>query len=379
MANIFDYLKWRADVPLSVDPFNEVDALVLSMLAYTDLGGVVPRYGQTVSLTEAREAFFAAHDRDEIAKSTVITAKAPFLMDDMLTGARFADCRIAYYLDEIDVEAHAQVSAVTYFLPDDTAFVAFRGTDNTLIGWKEDFDLSYVAGTPGQRKAVEYLDGVGGATSLPLRVGGHSKGGNFSIYAASYCERRIQDRIVTVYTNDGPGFLEEVTGSEGYRRILPRIYSVIPDTSVIGLLFGNDCPHKVVKSSQNGIYQHDGFSWEVERDRFVVTELTELGHFIDKALDTWLDELDADERRSLTDTLFTLFKSTGLDTLSQMGGQKLKSLESILSAVRELPKDKQKELRRLLVQLLQSGGATAKEKRREQREEPAPDSTGGAS
>ncbi|MBQ6165045.1 MAG: DUF2974 domain-containing protein [Clostridia bacterium] len=361
MANIFVYLQWRADIPMAVDGFNEADNLVLSMLAYSDLGGIVSRFGAPTPLPEVRSAFFELHSREEIEKSTVITAKAPFLMDEMCTGARFEGMRIGYYLDEIDRENNAQIAAMTFFLPDDTVYVAFRGTDNTLIGWKEDFDLSYASGTPGQLRAAEYLNEIGATVPGRLRIGGHSKGGNFAILASAFCASTVREKIDVVYTNDGPGFMEEITDSPEYRRILPRIVSIIPDTSVIGLLFANDCPHKVVKSSANGLYQHDGFSWEILRNRFVPAELTELGRFIDKSLDGWLDTLDAEDRKSFTDTVFELFRSTGMETLSAMSGQKLKSLEAILTTMRDLPKDKQRELRRLALQLLQSGGQTAKE------------------
>ena len=359
MANIFVYLQWRADIPMAVDGFNEADNLVLSMLAYSDLGGIVSRFGAPTPLPEVRSAFFELHSREEIEKSTVITAKAPFLMDEMCTGARFEGMRIGYYLDEIDRENNAQIAAMTFFLPDDTVYVAFRGTDNTLIGWKEDFDLSYASGTPGQLRAAEYLNEIGATVPGRLRIGGHSKGGNFAILASAFCASTVREKIDVVYTNDGPGFMEEITDSPEYRRILPRIVSIIPDTSVIGLLFANDCPHKVVKSSANGLYQHDGFSWEILRNRFVPAELTELGRFIDKSLDGWLDTLDAEDRKSFTDTVFELFRSTGMETLSAMSGQKLKSLEAILTTMRDLPKDKQRELRRLALQLLQSGGQTA--------------------
>lgn len=363
MSNIFDYLAWRADVPFSVDPFNEADNLVLAMLAYTDFDGVVPEDGTTIPLPEAYDLFFEKHTREEIEASAVLTAKAPFLMDEMRVGARYRDARLCFYMSELDPEEHAQIAAVTLLLPDGAAYIAFRGTDNTLIGWKEDFDLSYVARTKGQARAVEYLNKTGAAVPGPLRVGGHSKGGNFAIFASSFCDPEIQERIETVYSNDGPGFLEEVTESDGYRRILPRIRSIIPDTSVIGLLLGNDCPHKVIKSSASGLYQHDGFSWEILRNRFVETEQTELGQFLDKTLDVWFGEMTPEERRSLTDMMFDLFRSTGLETISEMGGQKLKSLEAILSAIRKLPKEKQKELRSFFMQLLQSGGQTVKEQR----------------
>ncbi len=359
MANIFDYLSWRADVPLSVDPFNEVDNLVLSKLAYTDFEGAVPPDGDGISLREAHDRFFAHHTREEILRSTVLTAKAPLLMEEMRDGARFGEMRLCRYLNEVDREKNEQIAAVTFLPEDGSVCVAFRGTDNTLTGWKEDFDLSYLARTPGQQRAVDYLNETGRRFSGPIRVCGHSKGGNFAVYAASFCDREIQDRIEAVYTNDGPGFRRETVGDPRYRRVLPRVYSILPDTSVIGRLLYNDCRNRVVRSSAAGIYQHDGFSWEVRRNRFVKAPPSEMGIFIDRTLDLWLIKMNDEERRSFTETVFALLEATGKETFSEITEKKLKSMETIASSLRDIPKERQRELIRFIGELLQCSRRSA--------------------
>ncbi len=359
MADLFEYLEWRGDVPLSIDPFNEVDNLVLAELAYTEFDRIVPEDGSTVPLSLASEAFFRVHTKEELLKNSSFTAKAPLLMEGMLSGSRFQDLQLFRYINRIDAEKSAQVSAICFLLSDGTVYVAFRGTDNSLVGWKEDFNLSYLSETAGQQTAVLYLNETAEKTSRPLRVGGHSKGGNFAVYAASFCSPSVQDRILTVYTNDGPGFREEVVRSDAYLRILPKIVSIIPDTSIIGLLLSGAAKHRVVRSAASGILQHDPLSWCVQRNRFVDAELSDMGKFLDRALDTWVDSMDDETRESFTDTVFSLFESTGLDTFQEISRQKWKSLESILGSVHSLPKDKQSELLRLAGQLLQSGRQAA--------------------
>ncbi len=359
MANIFDYLKWRNDVPFSADAFGEVDNLVLAELAYTDFGGIVPPDSEQISIIDTHKAFFEKNDRTEIMASTSFTAKAPFLMDDMVSGARFNNIRLSNYINEIDKDKDAQFSAITIHLGDGTIYVSFRGTDGTVVGWKEDFNLSYIAETEGQRKAAAYLDNIASHFPNPIRVGGHSKGGNFAVYAATFCADKVKPQIIGVYSNDGPGFREEVTNSAEYKSILPKIVSIIPDTSVIGLLLSSGAEHRVAKSDATGIFQHDGFSWQVEKNRFVGATLSDMAIFIEKTLGVWLGSMDDETRKSMTSSVFSLFEATGMDSFSSMSEQKWKSTEAILSSIRGLPKEKRRELAVLANELFKSGGKTA--------------------
>ena len=185
MADIFDYLKRRGVISFKDDPFSEVDNLVLAMLAYADFEGIMDDSFKTISLGDADKKYFEKHSRAEAKKSISHFVRAPLLMDGMMKGERFRDTVLTKYVDIIDSDKDMQMSAVTFLLNDGSAYVAFRGTDNTVAGWKEDFNMSYLPETEGQLSAVRYLNEVGAEINRPLRVGGHSKGGNFAVYAAA--------------------------------------------------------------------------------------------------------------------------------------------------------------------------------------------------
>lgn len=361
MANIFDYLKWRGDVPFTADPFNEIDNLILAELVYTDFDGILNDSFRKISLKTADEKYFKTHSRSEAEKSNDHIVRSPLLMDGMLSGGRFCDMKFAKYVNVVNADKDMQIAAVTYFLNDGSAYVAFRGTDSTIVGWKEDFNMSYLPDTEGQLSAVRYLNEVGARHKGPIRVGGHSKGGNFAVYAAAFCRKEVQDRIINVYTNDGPGFRDEVMSREGYKKILPKVMSVIPDTSIIGMLLTSSVKHIVVKSSEKGIAQHDTMTWQLERNSFVEAKLSALGTFIMNSQKDWLSKIDDDSREMFVNTLFSLFEATGVSTFGEMKGNIFKSTERILATVKELPKERQDEVKEIMGELLQSSTQAVKD------------------
>ena len=357
--NLFDYLLWRGDIPFSVDPFNEVDNLVLSELAYSDFSGIVPEAGSPVALPDAFDLFFRSHTREELLARKSFTARAPLLMEEMCRGARFRGIRLHAFSSRLDPETDTQFCAVTFLLEDGTAYIAFRGTDGTLVGWKEDFCFSYLTGTESQQLAADYLSRAGLALACPLRVGGHSKGGNLAVYAASCCAPEIRSRITDIWTNDGPGFRPDLLQTPGFRDIRPRIRFIIPDTSVIGMLMASPAEPRVIRSDASGMVQHDGFTWQVERNRFVSAELSDTSRLIAQTLSGWLDQVDDAGRKELTDTVFSLLGSTGAESFSTMNSQRWKSAGTVLASARNLPKNVQQEMWHLLTRLGQSGAQTA--------------------
>jgi hypothetical protein len=360
MPNIFDYLEWRGDVPFSADPFNDVDGLVLAELAYTLFDGIVPEDGEKISLGQVREEFFRDHKRESLMKSEKHFDRAPLLMDGMMSGARFSGTKFSDYIDIVDTKSDMQMSAVTYSLSDGSLYIAFRGTDRSIVGWKEDLNMSYLPETGGQRKAIEYLERVGSREKGPIRVGGHSKGGNFAVYASAFAGSGVKDRIIQVYSHDGPGFRPEVLKSKEYAEILPKIISIIPDTSIIGLLLTSEVTHKVIESSAKGLEQHDALTWEVLRNDFVPAELSDIGVFLRDTQSDWLSKIDDLSRHEFVETLFSLFEATGMGTFGAMSESKLKSFEKIFSSAQDLPKDKQKQLMQIVAEFLRSGGQNVK-------------------
>ena len=360
MANIFDYLKWRKDVPFTVSPFNEVDSLVLTELIYADFEGSMPENGERVTIEEARERFWKLHTPEEIMAEDSFTKMAPFLMDDMVNNARFGGTEMSWFYSVIDTEADVQLAAVTFWLPDGTAFVAFRGTDSTIVGWKEDFYLSFLPETEGQRRAKAYLNEHFANDPIPLRIGGHSKGGNMAIYAAVTALPEIRERIMAVYNNDGPGFLEAFTQTEAYREMLPRIICTVPEDSIIGTLLTNEAYQHVVKSTAVSILQHDGFTWQVLGSGFVEAEKrSESSFFIETTLREWLGTLNEEDRKVFVNSLFSLFEATGASTFTQIKQDMTHSLSNMKKMLDAMPKEQREAMWGSLSKLLKTGGGNA--------------------
>ena len=343
MGNIEDYLKWRGDITFDMDPFNEVDNLILSELSYTDFGGIVPESkSEVISLKNACEKFFSLHTEKEIMNSVMSVKVAPLFMRPMLETKRFEKLKLCAYINEIDNDTQVQFSAVTFLLPDNTYYVAFRGTDSSIIGWKEDFNMSYLYETPGQKRAVEYLNENFRLCRKPLRVGGHSKGGNFAVFASAFCIESIRKRIVNVYSNDGPGFRDEVLTSEGYNHILPKIISTVPEQTLIGIIQGNKLNHRYVKSSNKGIMQHDAVSWQVIGNHFEYVDRSAEADIMDGALSDWLSGISDEKREKFVDILFDTLMAGGANTTDEFVAGGIKNMNEVVKTMRELDEEDQK-------------------------------------
>ena len=237
MPDIFDYIKWRGDLSFHSDPPNEVDALVFSGLAYICYGAVLPAdISPRLTLREAAREVLAMPDL--LSRSQIKNDRE--LLKAASESERFGSCILTHYVDRIIPEEETQFAAVTFLLDDGSAFLAFRGTDDSLTGWKEDFNMSFLESVPAQRMAVEYVESFVQSHALPLRLAGHSKGGNLAVYAGARVAEKTQSCILRVYNNDGPGFGPHMMTDEGYLRIIPKIRTLVPQSSVIGMLLEID-------------------------------------------------------------------------------------------------------------------------------------------
>ncbi len=367
MPNINDYLDWRGDIPFSVDPFNEVDSLILSELSYTDFDGIVPQNPRKlISVKKMQSMFFDKYDRDEIRSQVSLIKEAPFLLDKLIKSKRFENLKAACYVNDIRTDLDAQMSAVTFFPGDGTSFVAFRGTDTTLVGWKEDFNFSFKKKTEGQIRAVEYLNHIYKMRFImpqyaqhsfeKIRVGGHSKGGNFAVFASAFCHEEIRKNIIEIYSHDGPGFIKQVTDSREYENVIPKVCSIMPEGSMIGVLLSNRIARKFIKSSGKGAMQHDALTWQVERNHFVQSESRTIGSvFFDETMQKWLSKISDEEKKDFTDAFFLVLESTGMTTYSEIVKNKMKAISEMHKAVKEMPRERQQEFNEILKLFLKTG------------------------
>ncbi|MCI7019965.1 MAG: DUF2974 domain-containing protein [Clostridiales bacterium] len=304
MGNIFDYLTWRGDLTFTQDPPNAVDALIFSTLTYVYYGKKAERPPEdATTLRECAEEFFSLDDPEGRARSKKDTE----LLHCAAATARFGQTRLCLYQSRFLPEQETQFAAMTFLLDDGSMFVAYRGTDNSLVGWKEDFNMTFQQTIPAQRLAQEYIRTAALAHTAPMRVAGHSKGGNLAVFAAARCSPTVRRRILTVYNNDGPGFTKYMIGDPGYAAIVPRIRTYIPQSSVIGMLLEHEEPFIVIRSRSVGLMQHDPYSWEVEGPDFLpVQEVTESSQFLDATIKNWFSGMTNMERNQLVEVLYNL-------------------------------------------------------------------------
>ena len=349
MADIMDYLDWRGDVPFSVSPVNEVDEFILCKIGTPDLSGMAPEDGAYVSVGQAVEAYKAAGGDMKLGiVASEFTVPVFFRLPET---ERFRDLQLSGYRLKISETRTEQFSALTVRLPDGRHYVTFRGTDDTLVGWKENFQLTVMDAVPAQADALKYL--LWAAETYPgeLVVGGHSKGANLSVYAASMAPEEVQDRITLVCNYDGPGFMEDFLDNPGYRRILPKIRTLMPENATVGTLLFQEDEYEVVRSiASNRLLAHDGFTWETTPTGFVrAEELSPSARAIDRGMNDLLRSMNRAQRAEFIDTFFNTLGASGAETLTDVTEQRM--LQT-LKMVREL--NQEPEVRRMVVEMIEN-------------------------
>ena len=331
MANMFDYLDWRGDITFSEVGLNEIDSLILSMICYIDFGGIVPAEhgGRSVQLLSAARQYLRARKGEPAYIGAILPPSVVSLLAKAAKTKRFGNLRLTGYVNNVDIGEQVQFSAVTFLLDDGNAFVAYRGTDDTLIGWKENFNMSFMDAVPAQLEAVKYLETVAGATTGGIYTGGHSKGGNLAVYATVKISPDIRERIIQTYSNDGPGFGEGFIDGADYDEARLKIRTIVPESSIVGMLLEHEENYEVIKSTQTGILQHDSFSWEVLGSRFIYLDsVSEESRRIDSTLKGWLRDMDMKQREEFVDAVYDTLAATNATTLTDISTDKIKLLRA---------------------------------------------------
>ena len=332
MANIFDYIEWRGDLKFTEAPFNEIDNLILSRISYLPFSSIIEN-DEIITIKEAYKRF----KKLDMSNVRILLKEDLELFPAIANSTRFGMLYLKKFISKFDAKEEKQFSAITIVLPDGEIYVSYRGTDNTLVGWKEDFNMTFMQSIPAQKDAKDYLNNIANQTVGNIRVGGHSKGGNLAVFASAFCEESVKNRIIDVYNNDGPGFSEEILKSQNYNEILPKIHTYLPQSSIIGRLLNHSEKYTVVKSTQVGIYQHDLYSWQVLGPKFVALKsLTKESEFIDKTLKNWLNTVEKEEREKFWMTMFEILESTDAETLSEINENKFTNYKKIFNSYKNL-------------------------------------------
>lgn len=337
MANLYDYLYWRGDIGFDERPFNDVDNVVLSTLSYLDFTGIVPAEPEQgcVTVAEACRALIEGCGGDIAPRVRSLIKVETRFAELLAASTRFGTAELSAYVDVVDRSRSLQFSAVRIDLTNGETYVAYRGTDQTLVGWREDFMLGFTV-TEAQRQACSYLEAVMARLpkARPVRVGGHSKGGNLAEYAASSCPREMRDRIVMVYSNDGPRMSPEVISLDTRRELGERLRCILPSFSIVGMLFAReDDPRTIVASSATAIAQHDLTTWQV-----TPAGMEEVDDFLpecrvyNKSVSLWTSNVTQDGLRITTNEVFDALGAGGAKTFDEVATTP-ESLQRVLQAL----------------------------------------------
>ena len=335
-GTILTYLEEYGGKTLMEMPFREVDSLILCQFAYLKFDGLVPYVDHEEKPVELK-ALAKAPGKESLFSDERYAKVNRELFRKMAGSRRFGSMQIGDYVNLVEKDWETQFSAVTFTLEDGTVYLAFRGTDESLVGWKEDCNMALLSPIPSQHCALKYLNLMAGRIQGRMLLGGHSKGGNLAVYAAMHCSREIRDRILKIYNMDGPGFLRQVREQSAYDEIEDRIVKIIPHSSFIGMLFEQESHYKVVESKNLGLFQHNPYSWIVQEDHFAwAKDVYQSRKFMDKTINDWILSLREDQIRVFVETLFSVLEAADADDLVKLGEDKKKSMLAMVSAMKDI-------------------------------------------
>ena len=366
MDGLKDYIEWLGDVDFSAKPLNETDAVILCLISYYDLAPAASDQPE-----EADKPFYLRDCLEAINAGKLelrITGGEDGNLGVFKAAAnsrRFGELALTDYVDRLEPENDLQFSAVTFSYGSEWSFIAFRGTDNTIVGWKEDFKIAYTQ-TEAQKLAFAYTaDAIFPDTMLEKAqksrwqsfkqvffrrsaqekpdaerrwyIGGHSKGGNLAMFSACQLEGPLLDKVERIYNLDGPGFAPEVIDPSLFKRIEPKTVRIIPEYSIIGRLLESETVEtRIIKSSNSAVMQHSIASWGVDHGHLAKSDLDEpKDRWLNDTIKQWISGMSYEQRVIFIDELFGALEATGAKTLDELTSMGKGAVDIIMEKMKD--------------------------------------------
>lgn len=343
MANINDYIKWRGDLPINKNfEFNELDSMILARFSYLIFDKIDLKEEETIETISEKMKDFENEEFRYNGDKELIT--------NLGESLRFKDMIVTDFIQNNNKETEKQFSAITIHISEKEMYVSYLGTDDSLYGWKEDFNMAFMENVPAQIDGANYLKEIANKYSKKkIRVGGHSKGGNVAMFASISLPKRTQKRIIKIYNYDGPGLNKKLVNNKKNIDIIKKITTYIPQDSVIGRILEHEEKCIVVKSIEKGILQHDIFSWQVMKDDVIKLEnVTKGSEIINHTITNWLEDTTAEQRKIFINGIFELFYATSSDTIDELSETWLRSLRKIARTYKGMPEADRKTMHKML-------------------------------
>ncbi|WP_105209693.1 DUF2974 domain-containing protein [Streptococcus suis] len=338
MPNLLNYIEDSQYDSFYDQPLNKLDILALTELSYLPFDKLVPTSftENGIRLDHLAEHFEATY-RNDFPPFSMVTKNRLALFALLAKSIRFKSIKAFGFVDDYQLDQEQQFAAISYRLDRQTVLTCFRGTDDTIIGWKEDFHMTYMDEIPAQRSASDYLEKIMSNQKENFYIAGHSKGGNLALYSASKQSSDLQERIVAVYPFDAPGLHKKHLVAPGYQAIQNRIYPLIPQNSIVGMMLETPENAQIVQSNTIGLLQHITFSWEIEGTDFKsAPALTSDSLQTDQTLKAWTASLTDEELKDFFDLFFGIFIQAGIERFSDITVNPLQKLQEMDRLRKEL-------------------------------------------
>ena len=342
MDNIDTYMDWRGDLSFTQDEWNEVDSIIFAQMVYVRFENIKNiNWDEGITIRnvckELRKIYKIKGDSNHFSSENSLEERSMNVLLRMGQINRYKDLLLTNFSSNLNEEAQEQYASITIHINKARMIIAFRGTDDSLVGWKEDFNMFFMENVPAQISAMNYVNQVIGRYKKKCFLTGHSKGGNLAVYSAVKAKARCKKNIIAVYNHDGPGFLDAMINDENYQNMLSRITTIIPESSIVGRLLEHQEDYRIVRSSQSGRMQHDATSWEVHGKSFVQSANTSKSSKLwDAAISSWLRAMPREQLQITVDTLFSILTDADLETKTDLNKDFLKKLPVMLKAMKEL-------------------------------------------
>lgn len=333
MSGLFRYLQAYGDQTISTMKINDVDLLIMAQLAQFSLVGDSP---EGISLRDALTRWEAEPVQPLDRRFGNEAKNDRELARLLLAGRRFSTMRLIATRSVSDGDREMRFAGIAILLGDGTVVVSYRGTDSTVIGWKESCHLALMNPIPSQTESIFFLRDVAAMTKEPIRLCGHSKGGNIAVYAACMCESAVRDRIQDILSFDGPGFDFDMAYSLRYQAIADRVRLVVPGSSIVGLLFEQRAEPRFISSKKPLLMQHDPYNWQTAGADFAPARRQSIiSAYFTKVLRSFFAALPLSSRADFIEALFHLFEATGAKTFPELLEKFPKNAVRIVRALSE--------------------------------------------
>lgn len=339
MANILDYVKKYGDISFEQEEFNELDNLIFACLSYVDFDGLVSKNNEDkMTIGEIAEKFFNKYTQKELDNNIMGVITAIKIFKSIRNKKRYKDLKVYNYSYKYD--NLKQFSAMFIDIDSELTYISFEGTDDLISGWREDACMLYEFPVPAQADAINYINSkIPVFSSRKFILGGHSKGANLALVAGMYANPLIRNKIIKVYSNDGPGLRKAQIESRKYKKIFPKLIQIIPNYSVVGLLLRQTPNYEIVASDKSGMYAHNAIYWQVEDNHFLKTNLSAFSKKLDRIITDWLDTYNDEERKKMCEDIFEVFDRAGIVSLLDIKASTLVNIRKILKETSKIDQE----------------------------------------